>query len=142
MFTKDAAELIQYPIGNRRTEYKIPDGVTSIGEEAFSWSSLKRVTVPDSVTSIGRYAFSWSSLTSINIPDSVTSIGKYAFFVCDKLPAKTRQIIEKITEEAEQKRLADEKKVKSPESLYCRIAKICRRLWNTEKGRGAGSKKL
>lgn len=40
------------------TTYTIPDGVTSIGETAFSGcSSLTSVTIPDSVTSIGEMAF-------------------------------------------------------------------------------------
>lgn len=55
----------------------IPDGVTSIGDWAFSrCEGLTSVTMPDSVTTIGDYMFhSCKSLTSVTIPDSVTSIG-------------------------------------------------------------------
>lgn len=65
----------------------IPDGVTSIGQEAFrSCIDLTSVTIPDSVTSIGSYAFyGCSSLTSVIIPDSVTSIGGFAFSGCSGL---------------------------------------------------------
>ena len=69
----------------------ISDGVTSIGNEAFSrCSSLSSVTIPNSVTSIGELAFSeCSSLTSVTIPNSVTSIGKNAFWDCSSLTAVT-----------------------------------------------------
>ena len=64
--------------------------VTSIGNYAFSSSSLTSVTIPDSVTSIGEYAF-WNctGLTSITIPDSVTSIGYEAFSICTGLTSAT-----------------------------------------------------
>ena len=82
LFNKDKTELIQYPIGNTRTSYTIPNSVTSIGEYAFSGcTSLTSVTIPDSITSIGKNAFySCKSLTSVTIPDSVTSIGNGAFY--------------------------------------------------------------
>ena len=59
----------------------IPAGVTSIGDEAFSFCrSLTSVTIPDSVTSIGGSAFyKCDSLTSVTIPGSVRSIGGRAF---------------------------------------------------------------
>ncbi len=67
--------------------FKIPNGVTSIGDLTFSnCSSLTSITIPDTVTSIGRQPFQYcSSLTSIIIPDSVTSIGSYAFQYCSSL---------------------------------------------------------
>ena len=67
LFNKDKTTLIQYPIGNTRTEYTIPNGVTSIGVGAFlSCTGLTSVTIPDSVTSIGDAAFDGcSSLTDV-----------------------------------------------------------------------------
>ena len=64
----------------------IPEGVTSIGYEAFAYCSLTSIEIPSSVTSIGNDAF-WEcdGLTSIEIPSSVTSIGNSAFSHCDGL---------------------------------------------------------
>ena len=68
------------------TSITIPNSVTSIEDYAFENCSLTNITIPDSVTSIGNYAFSHcSSLTSITIPDSVTSIGTSAFDSCSSL---------------------------------------------------------
>ena len=67
----------------------IEDGVTSIGQFAFSdCVSLTSVRVPSSVTTIGNAAFyGCSSLTSVNIPSSVNRIGNAAFYNCPKLDA-------------------------------------------------------
>ena len=56
------------------TEYTIPEGVTSIGGEAFfACTSLTSVTIPESVTSIGNQAFSYcSSLTSVYCKPTTT----------------------------------------------------------------------
>jgi hypothetical protein len=61
------------------TEVVIPNGVTTIGEYAFSGNQLTEVVIPNSVTTIGEYAFSGNQLTEVVIPNSVTTIGKYAF---------------------------------------------------------------
>ena len=69
----------------------IEDGVTSIGDDAFSGcTGLTSITIPDSVTSIGYGAFSGcTGLISVTIPDSVTSIGEYAFSGCTGLTSVT-----------------------------------------------------
>lgn len=65
----------------------IPDGVTSIGDWAFSrCEGLTSVTMPDSVTSIEDHAFcECTSLTSIVIPNGVTTIGDWTFYKCTNL---------------------------------------------------------
>lgn len=95
-------------------KFIIPEGVTSIGNEAFyNCRSLTNIAIPNSVMSIGKYAFELcielksitipnsvtsidngafyrcSGLTSIVIPDSVTSIGSWAFFNCSSLMSVT-----------------------------------------------------
>ena len=87
LYTKDGKTLIQYATGKKDTEFKVPNGVTSIGFYAFYYcTSLTSVVIPDSVTSIGDEAFAVClSLTSVVIPDSVTSIGKSAFSDCRSL---------------------------------------------------------
>lgn len=58
--------------------------LTTIGEDAFNWSSLSSIELPDTVTTIGCGAFSYTKLTSFNIPPKVTVIPNY-FFVGSSL---------------------------------------------------------
>ncbi len=63
----------------------IPDGITTIGEEAF-WGEegLFALTLPESVTTIESRAFHMTSgLTSVNIPSGVTHIDAETFFFCE-----------------------------------------------------------
>ena len=85
LYTKDKTELLVWPGG--KTKAEIPEGVTSIGANAFLWcSSLTEVTIPGSVTSIGEAAFmDCSSLTEVTIPGSVVNIGSGAFDGCSSL---------------------------------------------------------
>ena len=91
LFNKDKTQLIQYPIGNKRTNYTIPSSVTSIGDCSFHCcKNLKNVTIPDSVTTIGVWAFNGcGNLTSVIIPNSVTSIDVCAFSSCYNLTSVT-----------------------------------------------------
>ncbi len=87
LFRKADKALISYPAGISSSTYTIPQGITAIGDEAFSSCDfLTSVSIPDSVTSIGDWAFSACySLTTVTIPDSVTSIGVRAFSACNSL---------------------------------------------------------
>ncbi len=69
----------------------IPEGVTSIGDDAFyACTGLTSITIPEDVTSIGDYAFAYcTGLTSVTIPEGVTSIGDKAFSHCTGLTSVT-----------------------------------------------------
>ncbi len=71
----------------------IPEGITSIGDNAFSGcSSLESITLPEGVTSIGWGAFrDCSSLKSITLPEEVTSIGESAFSGCAHLIIRSKK---------------------------------------------------
>lgn len=77
-------------INHQATSVTIPNTITTIGDNAFSWCSrLTSITIPNSVTKIGNNAFEYCGLTSITIPNSVTSIGRGAFKYCRDLTSIT-----------------------------------------------------
>ena len=88
-------EMADYDYGSAPwSDYKfyikyvtLPDGLTSIGEDAFAdCSNLTSITIPNSVTSIGVGAFLYCpGLTSVTIGENVTSIGGSAFARCSGL---------------------------------------------------------
>ena len=69
------------------TSVVISEGVTSIGDSAFSsCENLTSVSIPSTVTTIGEWAFNFcNKLTEITIPKSVTKIGERAFSSCESL---------------------------------------------------------
>lgn len=87
LFNKDKTKLITYPDGNSKTSYVIPNGVTEIGEYAFTPSKvLESITIPDSVKTISAFAFEGcEALKSIQLPNSITNIEKAAFLDCTAL---------------------------------------------------------
>lgn len=87
LFNKNKTTLIQYPIGNTRKSYSIPDSVKTIEDNAFSSCTyLTKVSIPDSVTTIGSYTFSdCSNLTSVTLSNSITSIESGTFESCVSL---------------------------------------------------------
>lgn len=75
----------------------IEEGVTSIGNFAFSFCNVGEVTIPSTVTSIGRRAFMGTPLSSVVIPEGVKTIGENAFWRCTSLqtvtvPASTTEL--------------------------------------------------
>lgn len=71
----------------------VPEGITVIGDSAFSWCvALREVVLPDGIASIGREAFfQCKELESINLPDSIENIGLYAFKWDDKLVVQVNE---------------------------------------------------
>ena len=68
---------------NLQTIY-IPEGVTSIGEYAFSGcATLQSVNLPESLKTIGRNAFENTQINRLVLPASVESIGRSAFTYSD-----------------------------------------------------------
>ena len=58
LYNKDKTILVQYPFGSTQKNYIIPDGVTTIGKNAFNYSpNLESVTIPESVTILENYVF-------------------------------------------------------------------------------------
>lgn len=79
--------IFSYFSNNTVISVTIPNGVTTIGENAFyQCKALTSVTIPDSVTNIESHAFSCcDNLQNITIPTGVTTIGNFAFSLCPKL---------------------------------------------------------
>lgn len=79
--------LVKYIHEKGDTEITVPDGVTSIGNRAFSnCSNLTEITIPDSVTDINPNAFEkCHCLIRINIPANVEYIDSSAFEECYNL---------------------------------------------------------
>jgi len=68
------------------TSFTIPDGVTSIGFDAFGGcSSITSIVIPSGIKTIEDSAFACTGLTSVTIPDGVTVIGDSAFGSCPNL---------------------------------------------------------
>lgn len=63
----------------------VPQTVTSIGDHAFSFTSITTLDIPNSVTEIGENAFDATDLTEIKIPNSVTELSNRLFFQCRNL---------------------------------------------------------
>ena len=110
------------------TSINIPNSVTTIGNGAFQeCKGLTSVTIPNSLISIGDAAFSGCRrLTSIKIPNSVTNIGEDAFSHCIRLTS----IICEITDVFD----VDESVFKGCENVTLYVPKGLKDIYRTKKG--------
>lgn len=64
LYTKDKKTLVQYAVGSKDKSFVVPEGVTTIGDCAFSkCENLESVTIPKSVTCFEDYA--WDKCTKL-----------------------------------------------------------------------------
>ena len=90
LYTYDGTTLIQYPLGKSDTSFTVPSSAVTIGNGAFGFSKLQKVTLPQGVETIEEDAFAYStSLSSINLPQGLTVIGVRAFSHCSALKTIT-----------------------------------------------------
>lgn len=69
------------------TRIIIPNGVTEIGKDAFSYCTAvkKSITIPNTVISIGEGAFTACNFKEIRIGRGLKSVGNRAFLACNYL---------------------------------------------------------
>ena len=76
--------LIRYT--GRAGNAVVPDGVSAIGEEAFTGRRLRSVAIPDSVRTIRTGAFTdCPKLTSVSLPDNGIILESMCFRFCPRL---------------------------------------------------------
>lgn len=84
LLNADASEILWFPLG-KTGEYRFPETVHSIGENAFAGTSVTTLIIPPGVTSISRGAFVGSALTEIRLPDDLVNVSEGLFQNCSAL---------------------------------------------------------
>lgn len=80
LFNKDKTKLIQYLKTRTQTSYTIPSSVTTVGYDAFEeCENLKSIILPEGLTTIENDAFSSTGIKTIEIPKGVNTISRSAF---------------------------------------------------------------
>ena len=81
-----SAQQMVEPYGEmEEPDLRLPEDLAAVEDEAFAGIDAQVVLLPEGVTSIGNRAFSGNaSLWMINIPDSVTTIGEDVFLNCSE----------------------------------------------------------
>ncbi len=88
LFNKESSKIIAYPAGKEETTYELPATTKVIGSNSFYNSKIESIEIPNGITEIGDEAFSNSSnLFYISIPSSVTNIGENIVYGCNSLPS-------------------------------------------------------
>lgn len=76
--------LLHYPLARGGTEYRIPEGVTTVNRHAFLMvKSLTNIVFPASLTRIGESAFAGAeNIRRLDFPDALTVVDRNAFATC------------------------------------------------------------
>lgn len=86
LFERGCAALVQYPNARQGAEYAVPEDVRTIGYGAFAWNQgLQSVTLPDGIESVGNEAFQYAQIRSFTFGKNLRAIGRCAFEHCAQL---------------------------------------------------------
>ena len=86
VYSNDLKTLIWCPQNYNENKVIIPHGTESIGNYAFfSCRNISEIEMPDSVLEIGDNAFSYCTMKKIRISDNLKSVGNEAFLCCENL---------------------------------------------------------
>lgn len=78
--------LIAFPAGTERTEFAVPDSITSLRLAAFmGCEQLETVVLPEGLTEMESYVFEDSGLKNVNIPSTLTVMEDNPFGNCRSL---------------------------------------------------------
>ncbi len=88
LYTADGLTLHSAP-GGLSGSYSIPEGVTTVGDNAFyNCDKLTGISFPSTVTTLGNYAFQYcTGLTELTIPGTIKELPLHAFYHCEGLTA-------------------------------------------------------
>ena len=82
--------MVSHTFENGVGTIEFEDDVTILGDWAFGFTNITKITIPNSVITVNWHAFVFcTNLTSITIPNSVTSIDIWAFNYCSGLASIT-----------------------------------------------------
>ena len=87
LFLPDGLRFVSGFSGNGDIRYvHVPEGVTTIDNDAFNGSSLVSIDFPNRMDRIGDWAFYYcTSLTRVGMPDSLGAMGEGCFHSCNRL---------------------------------------------------------
>lgn len=84
IYDKQMTKLIYYMPQKRKESFVVPEGVTTIAEQAFYKSDIGAVFLPESVSSLEEHAFSLCKMKYINL-EHVKTIDYCAIYSCPNL---------------------------------------------------------
>lgn len=86
IYTDDFKVVVGIDSNSKEFTGTVPNGVVSVGEEAFSCCDLKEISLPDSVNSLGANLFCNSTeLESVRLPANLKILPPFLFCGCKSL---------------------------------------------------------